>query len=153
MQFSEPLRACGFAVGATRYSDHLPGRAFPAQIVLPVNLGGVITIQAVVDTGSTWCILNPELIGLLGDAVDDAYVPAERLIIRGELYTGRLVRLPMRLQAEIGDDVEIEATAFVPTLSPGELWAFPDFIGLVGFLQRVRIAIDPSENVLYFGPT
>ena len=153
MQFSEPLRACGFAIGVTRYSDHLPGRAFPAQIVLPINLAGLITIQAVVDTGSTWCVLNPELIGLLGDAVEDTYAPAELLTVRGEHYTGRLVRLPMGLQAEIGDDVEVEATAFVPTLSPDEIWHFPDFIGLVGFLQRIRIAIDPSENVLYFGPT
>lgn len=101
MQFSEPLRACGFAVGSAHYSNHLPGRVFPAQIVLPVNLAGIITIQAVLDTGSTWCTFNPELIDLLGDTVEDTYAPAERLIIRGEHYAGRLVRMVMRLQGGV----------------------------------------------------
>jgi len=50
-----------------------------------------------------------------------------------------------------GQDLEIEATVFVPTLPPGETWRHPNFIGLSGFLERIRFAVDPEENAFYFG--
>jgi len=102
------------------------------------------------DTGSTWCILNPNIVTLLGDMVEETYKPTEPLIIRGIRYEGRLVRVAIRLYAEVGTDLEIEATAFVPTLSAEDKWDVPDFIGLTGFLQRIRFAVDPRQNLLYF---
>jgi hypothetical protein len=57
----------------------------------------------------------------------------------------------MRLPADGGEDLEVDGTAFVPTLAPGDPWPLPDFLGLAGFLQRVRFAVDPAENTLYFG--
>lgn len=80
------------------------------------------------DTGSTWCILNPEIVAFLGDVVEETYVPTESLIIRGVRYEGRLIRVGMRLQAAVGEDLEVEATVFVPTLAPEETWDVPDFI-------------------------
>lgn len=150
MRFIDPLSSCGFASGAMSYRDHAPGRTFPSQIVLPVKLANQIVITAIVDTGSTWCIVDPEIIALLGKAVEETYDPGE-LIIRGVRYQGRLVRLSMRLQAEQGSDLEIEATVFAPNLQQDQAEALPNFIGLEGFLQRVRFAIDPSENTFYFG--
>lgn len=150
MRFVDDFRACGFATGVARYSDNLPGRVSAAHIVLAINIGRAITTQAIVDTGSTWCILNPDIVAILGDAVEDTYEPTESLVIRGIRYQGRLVRVSIRLPAEVGNDLEVEATAFVPILSAGEVWDVPDFIGLEGFLQRVRFAVDPRENVLYF---
>jgi hypothetical protein len=151
VQFVDDLRACGFAIGAARYSDHLAGYTVAAQIVLPVRVGGIFTTQAVVDTGSTWCILNPDIVAFLSGTVEETYTPAESLVIRGTRYQGRLVRVEIRFQAEVGEDLEVEATAFVPTLAPGEVWGVPDFIGLEGCLQRVRFAVDPGENVFYYG--
>jgi hypothetical protein len=150
VQFADELQACGFATGVAHYSDNLPGRVSSAHIVLTISLGGAITTQAIVDTGSTWCILNPDIVAFLGDVIEEMYAPTESLIIRGIRYQGRLVRVAIRLRAEVGKDLEVEATAFVPTLSAGEVWDVPDFIGLEGFLQRVRFAVDPGENVLYF---
>lgn len=118
--------------------------------MLAINIGRAITTQAIVDTGSTWCILNPDIVAILGDVVEETYAPTESLIIRGIRYQGRLVRVLIRLPAEVGNDLEVEATAFVPILSAGEVWDVPDFIGLEGFLQRVRFAVDSRENVLYF---
>jgi hypothetical protein len=46
----------------------------------------------------------------------------------------------------MGRSLEIEATIFVPQLRTGESWPHPNFIGLDGFLNRIRIAIDPDEN-------
>lgn len=58
------------------------------------------------------------------------------------------------LKSEIphsGLDLEVDATAFVPTLPSGERWPDPNFLGLSGFLERIRFAIDPAENAFYFG--
>ena len=55
------------------------------------------------------------------------------------------------LEAERGESLDIEATVFVPILPPGETWLHPNFIGLDGFLNRIRFAIDPEENAFYFG--
>jgi hypothetical protein len=51
-----------------------------------------------------------------------------------------------------GDDLEIPATVFVPTIPPGETWLHPNFLGLTGLLDRIRFAVDPAENTFYFGP-
>ncbi len=150
MHFVDDLQACGFATGVARYSDNLPGRVSAAHMVLTIRIGGVITTQAIIDTGSTWCILNPDIVAILGDVVEETYVPTESLVIRGIRYQGRLVRVAIRLPAEVGNDLDVEATAFVPILPVGAVWDVPDFIGLAGFLQRVRFAVDPRENVLYF---
>ncbi|NTU83706.1 MAG: hypothetical protein HGA45_30760 [Chloroflexales bacterium] len=130
MSFLNPLRACGFAVGATCYRDQLVGSTHHAQLVVPVRLGGWLTTEVVVDTGSTWCILSPELVTLLEVTVEETYAPSEKIVIRGVPYNGRLVRLAMRLPAAAGEDLEVDGTAFVPILPPGAPWAVPNFIGL-----------------------
>lgn len=71
--------------------------------------------------------------------------------MRGISYRGSLVRATLALQASAGADLAIEATLFVPVLDPGEVWPWPNFLGLDGFLNRIRFAVDPTENVFYFG--
>ena len=82
------------------------------------------------------------------------YIPSARLSIRGISYIGKLVRVKIGLRAERGgDDLDVDATVFVPKLRPGVVWPHPNFIGLDGFLNRIRFAVDPSENTFYFGLT
>jgi hypothetical protein len=150
VQFADDLQACGFATGATHYSDHLPGRVSVPQIVLTIRLAGTFTTDAIVDTGSTWCIFSPDIVALFEPMIEDTYAPQLPLVIRGNSYRGRLVRVSVRLPAEVGADLDIEATAFVPSLGPGEVWNVPNFVGLEGLLHRVRFAVNPIENVLYF---
>jgi len=38
-----------------------------------------------------------------------------------------------------------------PILKSGQAWSYPNFLGLDGFLSRIRFAVDPTENVFYFG--
>ncbi len=152
-QFSPLLISGDFAQGVTRYRDHYPGEAELARMVLPVTVEGRLIVHAVVDTGAPWCILAPEIIRQIGMTAQINYEADRRLLLRGIWYEGRLLRMRLGLQAEnAGDDLEVEATVFVPTLALEEIWLHPNFIGLDGFLNRIRFAVDPTENAFYFGP-
>lgn len=147
------LLDCGFAIGATRYEDYYPGDDKQARIVLslaPASNSEAAT-EMIVDTGSPWCILDPELCEVWG-LDSGGYIPSSPLWIRGERCEGQLVRATVALQAAHGKELIIEATFFVPLLSLDNTWNYPNFIGLDGFLNRIRFAIDPAENVFYFGP-
>ena len=71
--------------------------------------------------------------------------------MRGERFAGRLVRALLTLQADSGEDLMVEARIFVPILRSGQIWPYPNFLGLDGFLSRIRFAVDPIENAFYFG--
>lgn len=61
--------------------------------------------------------------------------------IQGTLYVH-----PIRLIAQEGEHLEVEATVLVP-----EGWRAPSIVGYVGFLDRMRLAVDPQINYVYFG--
>lgn len=152
-RFIQPLIASNFATGATRYDDFHPGEEHLARVVLTVIVDGHLTVQAIVDTGAPWCILAPEITERLGMSEHIDYTPEEELLIRGTRYVGNLFRMRIGLLADYGgEDLEVDATVFVPTLHPGESWYYPNFIGLDGFLNRIRFAVDPEESAFYFGP-
>lgn len=152
-RFYDPLVAAGFSTGVATYEDAYPGDERNARIVLSVSIEGRISIQAIVDTGAPWCILHPDLARQLGVSADRTYTPATRLSMRGISYTGSLHAMSIGLRNEgEGDDLEVRATVFVPTMAPGEIWRHPNFLGLSGLLDRIRFAVDPAENAFYFGP-
>jgi hypothetical protein len=64
--------------------------------------------------------------------------------IRGSLWQVRI-----ELQADLGESLVVDSTAFIPDESID--WPLPDFLGLDGFLDRIRFAVDPEENLFYFG--
>jgi hypothetical protein len=47
-------------------------------------------------------------------------------------YTGQLYRIPINFDTILGEPFEVEGTFFVPDVPEGELWLFPNFLGLVG---------------------
>ncbi|MBW4493144.1 MAG: hypothetical protein KME26_08670 [Oscillatoria princeps RMCB-10] len=72
------------------------------------------------------------------------------MLIRGMRLPGFVVRLNIRLVAREGEDLNVDATVFVPDSEA--LWGdFPSFIGLTGFLERIRFALDPNTDTFYFG--
>lgn len=75
------------------------------------------------------------------------------LTVRGIKYQGQLYRLPIKFLAAEGESFELEVTAFIPHLEPGQEWLFPSFLGLQGCLEFLRFAVDPGANVFYFGPS
>ena len=79
------------------------------------------------------------------------YAPPMPLSIRGSIYQGLLYRPPMNFDVYLGELQEVDATVFVPILHPEDDWRHPNFTGLDGFLNRIRFAVDPAENLFYFG--
>ncbi len=143
-----------FAVGSLFYSDHYPGQEQHARIVVfaAPEHNPESKIPMIVDTGAPWCVLDPDLADAWGLESTAIYEPNMKINIRGYEVHGRLARGNIFLQSTSGDNLVVQATFFVPELLPDELWNFPNFIGLDGFLNRIRFAVDPAENAFYFGP-
>src|SRR5215510_513380 len=110
-----------FAVGATCYADSYPGEEGTARIVLRATPeGGDTAVNMIVDTGAPWCVLDPELAEACGLTSKEAYRPDVRLRIRGDSYPGRLVLVQIELHAEMGENLTVPATVFIPELQSGE---------------------------------
>ena len=102
-------------------------------------------ILAIVDTAATWCVFNWKVGTTLAQSFEP--IPGRSVVsTRLGLFRGSLYRIPLRLDAEEGEFLEVEATVF---LSPD--WTGPNFIGYQGLLQRIRFAVDPEANLFYFG--
>lgn len=122
-----------------------------SRILLPVRIENVFTIAAL-DTGAPFGICPPRLARQL--ALDPATaLEPKTMLIRGSWVTGSLHRLQISFPAEEGEDLQIDATLFVPTVDWEEGWGdLPCFIGMVGCLERMRFAVDPGRDQFYFGP-
>lgn len=78
--------------------------------------------------------------------------PLERLtmLVRGMRLEGKIIRMSIKIVAFEGENLTVDATAFVPDVE--EYWGnFPAFLGLTGFLERIRFAVDPNTDTFYFG--
>jgi hypothetical protein len=113
------------------------------QVILPIDSG--ISLYALVDTGSPYCIFATEIVEALGLASD--YGEKIRLRTAYGPFSGTIQRLMIRLVAEQGDSLDIDASVFVPD----DDWRFGNFLGYAGFLERLRFAVDPTTNSFYFG--
>jgi len=120
------------------------------RIIVAVQIGDFQT-QAAVDTGGVYLVCDPEIPELL-DLEQSTSLGMDDLVIRGYKYRGQLYRLPIKFPAEEGEGFELEVTAFIPRLGPGQEWHFPSFLGLQGCLEFLRFAVDPGANIFYFGP-
>jgi hypothetical protein len=141
-----------FAVGAVEYLySPATAKENTNRIIIPimVEIDKKIPTQAVLDTGAPYAILAPAIAKAAGFTTDQAL---ERIVmnVRGMRLEGCLTRLNITLQATQGDDLTIDTTTFIPD-SQSSWGEFPSFLGLAGFLERVRFAIDPNTDQFYFG--
>lgn len=138
-----------FARSRARYLDALPGRLTrrDAKVYVRIAVGEPsLTTTAMLDTGSTYSVLDADFAEQLG-AFQDAGAPAVDMATRHGLLRGNLVRRRVWLLAEEGESLEVDATFWVsPT------WHYGHFLGYAGFPQRIRFAIDPEVNQFHFGP-
>ncbi len=136
-----------FAVGNARYSLFPPD---DPKLGLWVEIDEVLVL-AVVDTGSPYLVCSLELAAQMNvsgmDKIGTAALWAHSGKIRGDLY-----RLPVKFLAAEGTSVEIVATAVVPHPNQSAWHNAPTFLGFRDCLERLRFAIDPSEEKFYFGP-
>ena|SRR5579859_3204670 len=151
-RFSDLIGPESFAIGILTYTDRFgTDQAQNTRIVVTLQFGSRLISNAVIDTGALWCILNPEKAEQIAPHQKEQ-LGTERLIVRGLTYTGHLFRIPVTVIADEGSDLIVDATVFVPVLQEDEQWLHPNFLGLDGFLDRLRFAVDPAENAFYFGP-
>jgi hypothetical protein len=133
--------------GNSRYVDADP--EFPgldARIVIHVAINQFPRpVLAIMDTAAPWCIFEPEV----GMVLRQTFVVVqERVVLSTRLgrFGGTLYRGLITLPVDLGEPLDIEATVF---LSPE--WRGPNFLGYEGLLQRIRFAVDPENNLFYFG--
>ncbi|MBI2219133.1 MAG: hypothetical protein HYU51_17765 [Candidatus Rokubacteria bacterium] len=135
-----------FTTGRSRYSDHAPAsQETTAKVFVKISteaLAGPIVAQ--LDTGAAWSMLDAEVaeaMALLGGDGEP-----KRISTRLGPVDGRLTRTSLEIVADDGDSLTVEATVWV---SPE--WNGGNFLGYAGLLERVRFAVDPSDNSFYFG--
>lgn len=138
-----------FATGALPY-DYRPATETETtnRIVIPIEIQGSRTLAAL-DTGAPYVVCAPKVASDAG--VDPSWALAKKtMLIRMMRVEGFIVRLNVRLVARDGEDLDVDSTVFVPESEA--LWGnLPSFIGLTGFLERIRFAIDPNTDTFYFG--
>jgi hypothetical protein len=109
-----------------------------------------IPVGAVLDTGGAYLILSPMVGKRLGLNSTTA-IGREIIAIRGFSYAGAIHRVPVTLPATEGEPLTFDATAFVPEMPAGESWPLPSYLGWQGCLERIRFAVDPADELVYFG--
>jgi hypothetical protein len=140
----------GFAQGYVLYEDQWSDQR-EARIVMPVEVEFRLRIDAIVDTGSPWCVISSETVEYLGLTHQTGNGSIIPLIIRGIRYRGFLQNLTFSLQPNEGDPLDVQALVYVPLVGEGEPILNINFLGLGGFLNRIRFAVDPERNRFYFG--
>jgi len=98
-----------------------------------------------IDTAAPWCIFASPI----GRSIRDHFQPISEILslsTRLGNFRGRLYLVPLSFPVVQGESLEIEATVFVSAD-----WSGENFLGYEGFLQRIRFAVDPENNLFYFG--
>ena len=136
-----------FPTGASRFRDSYPGRREQqARIYVKFCPEGVdAAFLALFDTGGHFCLLNETVAGLVRDRLTEGLGPftvrTPYGTVSGDLYLHRI-----KIIAEIGESLDIEATVFIP---PD--WDGPCFLGYTGASDRFQFAVSPGENLFRFG--
>jgi hypothetical protein len=139
-----------FATGKMTY-EYRPTSQHTAsnRLYLRVEINS-LPLLAIVDTGTPYVIVQPKYARLL--QLDPTEALEEiKLKIRGTIFKGQIHRVPVDLPASEGESMSLEATVFVPETDEESWGDIPSFLGMVGFLERIRFAIDPDEDSFYFG--
>jgi hypothetical protein len=135
-----------FCGGRSRFLDTQPGsNEATSKIyvkIVPEPLGEILVAQ--LDTAAAWTILDADVADAMSLLQGDGF--RTPLSTRFGRLQGRLERLRVDIVADDGDSCGVEATVWV-----SREWRHGNFLGYEGFLNRIRFAIDPTENRFYFG--
>jgi hypothetical protein len=130
--------------GAARcFLEHPVMGGSSSAVVVRCALGLLPPELAIVDTASTFSVLGGATADFLGPELEDTGLGITMLTRYGRL-DGHLGRLGIRLLAEPGwgADLVVNATVLVLPAWPG-----PTMLGVSGFLDRIRVAIDPGSDL------
>jgi hypothetical protein len=135
-----------FTSGRSRFADRHP--RFPeqtAKIYVKVEFPGIEKAWiAQVDTGAAYSVLDVDVAEALN--LLDLDGQRTRLSTRLGTLSGSLIEVPMRLVADEGASLHLDAMFFV-----SRDWRGGTFLGYTGLLERLRVALDCPANLFYFG--
>jgi hypothetical protein len=99
-----------------------------------------VSIHGLLDTAARWGIFPAGLAEGLGY---DPEADGEPIVISTRLgrYSGYLMRIPIVLLAQEGEELQMDLAWFVSSE-----WAGPPILGWTNCLERLRVAIDPSPG-------
>lgn len=142
------LEGSDFSSGRATFFDSLPSvENRSARIYVRVAVPGMEeTFLALLDTGAEWSVLDREIAEQLGIAEVEG--PTITMRHKEGSTPGKLIRTTVTMIADEGVGLDVDATVFVPDS------AWPtgrNFIGYSGFLEKIRIGLDPQRNDVYFG--
>lgn len=146
------LRADGepFATGAVNYLFRpATEQEHSLRITIDIRIRDFQS-PAFIDTGGIYLICPPEVADVLDLQPQDVLF-RERILLRGLSIGGSVYRLPLTLIADRGNSMLIEATAFVPDNEHLDWDDFPCILGMEGCLERLCFAVDPMNEIFYFG--
>ncbi|MCK6685317.1 MAG: hypothetical protein L6R30_23180 [Thermoanaerobaculia bacterium] len=141
-----------WAVGRARYREfHLAGPSwkFPVAIRCSFEAPGSDSI-ALLDTGAEFSIMGRELADVFELAHGEP-LELRRMSTRLGSFDLEMHRVLIKLLAEEGEDLEVDATIGIAKEPSSDL---PVVLGYLGFLDRIRIALDPGlsgDSRFYFG--
>lgn len=119
------------------------------RLILRVEINS-LPLLAIVDTGAPYVIVQPNFARLLQLDPTEA-LEETQLMIRGISHKGQIHRASLDLPASEGESMSLEVTMFIPETDEESWGNLPSFLGMMGFLERIRFAIDPDEDSFYFG--
>lgn len=122
----------------------------PLPVAVRCRFGSQPEELAMLDTGAQWTLIGSEHIELLGDELGEG-LETITMSTRLGRFQGTLHRLPIRLLADRGTDITVDATCLALNQ-----WSGPNILGFSGFLERLRFALDPAGMHtlarIHFGP-
>lgn len=142
-----------FTSGVLTYLDRAPEEFASDQsyIILPFQIVGFDgDLLGIVDTACPWCLMQWPLLEEVG-FTSLSRRSEERFPLHtrfGRIF-GSLERLTIRLPADEGEAVDVDATVFASEDWQGERML--NFLGYTGFLERLRFAVDPVRRQFHFG--
>lgn len=135
-----------FTTSIQRYQDAVGTESSDRKIWIAIHnpSESADELPVMVDTGATWSVIGPDAWAAL-DLV--AHVPLAKIRMNSRLGTFdvELHRAQIGIRADRGPAVVIDAT-----LGLGRAWPGPPVVGYVGFLERLRFAVDPDTSEFHF---
>jgi len=139
-------------VGAVRYQTAYQGQP---RLVVPLRVESLPGLEmAVLDTGSTRCILRPDVarhlrISKPPDALE------ETLRSRFGDFPGWIERVTLTLLPDAGMGIQtpLDVRVFIPEPHPISRAEYngPTILGMLDLLEVIRFAVDPARTMFYFG--
>jgi hypothetical protein len=132
--------------GATEYLPDYPTGLYSLLIGVRCRFGDSQEEQiALLDTGAAWSFCREEIAHELGISSTDSIMPLKMSTRFGHI-DGYLIKLNVTFVSIYGHDLCLEPTFFISSE-----WNGPNVLGWKTCIESIRLAIDPSRNMLFYG--